>query len=114
MVSAGSVKTVVQKLGLVKLFSARVTIPAQSCRWVSREHRECDARDFLLLILLAHNASELEDSCGVFTEEQLALGGCHIHLIQKMHRPFVPHVQAIVAADHDAVGAYFADHELHD
>ncbi len=38
----------------------------------------------------------------------------YIYLIQEMHRPFVPHVEAVVAPDHDALGAHLADHELHD
>jgi len=37
-----------------------------------------------------------------------------IDLIEEMHGLFIAHVQAIVTPDHNAVGADFTDHELHD
>src|ERR1700693_1522603 len=48
------------------------------------------------------------------SEDHLALGAGEVDLLEKLDGALIAHVEAEVAADHDALGAHFLDHELHD
>src|ERR1700674_1380687 len=61
---------------------------------------------------LQQNASESQQPRRIFAEDHFALCVWQIDLFEKLQRALDSHVEAIVAADHYAPRAYFADHEF--
>src|SRR5437773_12257610 len=55
--------------------------------------------------------SDPKQAAGVAAEDLLAIGRAQTGLHDDVPRPLVPHVEAVVAAEHDAIGSHQPDEE---
>src|ERR1700740_2348839 len=57
--------------------------------------------------------SNLQQSRRVLAQDHPPLRAADVDVIEEFYWPLVPHIEAVVAAEHDALRAYFLNQEFH-